>query len=76
MTFGSPLFGSSRVLARVARRRIEGVGERLKPLRERRRTAHKPAQLFRFAAGRFKKLKDRGILFPFYRDIVLFTTLH
>jgi 8-oxo-dGTP diphosphatase len=30
----------------------------LKPLRE-------PAQLFRFAAARFEKLKDKGILFPF-----------
>jgi len=37
----------------------------LKPLREWRSTGRKPAQLFRFAAGRFEKLKDKGILFPF-----------
>jgi len=37
----------------------------LKPLREMRHTGRKPAQLFRFAAGRFEKLKDKGILFPF-----------
>jgi len=37
----------------------------LKPLREWRRTGRKPAQLFRFAAPRFEKLKDKGILFPF-----------
>jgi 8-oxo-dGTP diphosphatase len=37
----------------------------LKPLREWQRTGRKPAQLFRFAASRFEKLKDKGILFPF-----------
>jgi 8-oxo-dGTP diphosphatase len=37
----------------------------LKPLREWRNTGRKPAQLFRFAAGRFEKLRDKGILFPF-----------
>jgi len=37
----------------------------LKPLREKRVTGRKPAQLFQFAAGRFEKLKDKGILFPF-----------
>lgn len=37
----------------------------LKPLREWRHTGRKPAQLFRFAAARFEKLKDKGILFPF-----------
>jgi 8-oxo-dGTP diphosphatase len=37
----------------------------LKPLREWQHTGRKPAQLFRFAAARFEKLKDRGILFPF-----------
>jgi ADP-ribose pyrophosphatase YjhB (NUDIX family) len=37
----------------------------LKPLREWRRTGRKPARLFSFAAGRFEKLKDKGILFPF-----------
>ena len=44
---------------KVARLRI------LKPLRERQRTGRKPAQLFRFAAAKFEKLKDKGILFPF-----------
>lgn len=37
----------------------------LKPLHEWQRTGRKPAQLFRFAAARFEKLKDKGILFPF-----------
>lgn len=37
----------------------------LKPVREWRETGRKPAQLFRFAAGTFEKLKDKGILFPF-----------
>lgn len=37
----------------------------LKPLREWRKTGRKPAQLYRFAAARFEKLKDKGILFPF-----------
>jgi len=37
----------------------------LKPLREWQRSGRKPAQLFRFAAARFEKLKDKGILFPF-----------
>jgi 8-oxo-dGTP diphosphatase len=37
----------------------------LKPLREWQRTGGKPARLFRFAAARFEKLKDKGILFPF-----------
>jgi len=46
------------------RRKIALLGI-LKPLREWQRTGRKPAQLFRFAAARFEKLKDRGILFPF-----------
>jgi hypothetical protein len=37
----------------------------LKPLREWQRTGRKPAQLHRFSASRFEKLKDMGILFPF-----------
>lgn len=37
----------------------------LRPLREWQHTGRKPAQLFRFAASRFEKLKDKGILFPF-----------
>lgn len=37
----------------------------LKPAHEWRRTGRKPARLYRFAAARFEKLKDRGILFPF-----------
>ena len=46
------------------RRKIALLGI-LKPLRERQYTGRKPAQLFRFAAARFEKLKDKGILFPF-----------
>jgi 8-oxo-dGTP diphosphatase len=37
----------------------------LKPLREWQHTGRKPARLFRFAAARFEKLKDKGIFFPF-----------
>jgi 8-oxo-dGTP diphosphatase len=46
------------------RRKIALLGI-LKPLREWQRTGRKPAQFFRFAASRFEKLKDKGILFPF-----------
>lgn len=46
------------------RRKIALLGI-LKPLRKWRRTGRKPAQLYRFAAARFEKLKDKGILFPF-----------
>ena len=46
------------------RRKISLLGI-LKPLREWQRTGRKPAQLFRFAAARFEKLRDKGILFPF-----------
>jgi hypothetical protein len=37
----------------------------LKPLDEHQPSARRPAQLFRFVASRFEKLKDKGILFPF-----------
>jgi 8-oxo-dGTP diphosphatase len=37
----------------------------LKPLNQWRRTGRKPARLYRFAAKKFEKLKDKGILFPF-----------
>ena len=37
----------------------------LKPLKEYQRAGQRPAQLFRFVATRFEKLKDKGILFPF-----------
>ena len=37
----------------------------LKPLREHRGGGQRPAQLYRFVAARFEKLKDKGILFPF-----------
>jgi 8-oxo-dGTP diphosphatase len=37
----------------------------LKPLPEYRRGGQRPAQLYRFIAARFEKLKDKGILFPF-----------
>jgi 8-oxo-dGTP diphosphatase len=49
---------------RNSRRKLALLGI-LKPLREWQRTGRKPAQLFRFAAARFEKLKDKGILFPF-----------
>jgi 8-oxo-dGTP diphosphatase len=53
-----------RLDKRNFRRKIALLGI-LKPLREWRRTGRKPAQLYRFAASRFEKLKDKGILFPF-----------
>jgi 8-oxo-dGTP diphosphatase len=37
----------------------------LEPLKEYQRAGRRPAQLFRFVAARFEKLKDKGILFPF-----------
>jgi len=37
----------------------------LKPLNQWRRTGRKPARLYSFAAKKFEKLKDKGILFPF-----------
>ena len=37
----------------------------LKPLPEYRRGGQRPAQLHKFQAARFEKLKDKGILFPF-----------
>ena len=37
----------------------------LNPLPEYRRGGQRPAQLYRFVAARFEKLKDKGILFPF-----------
>ena len=37
----------------------------LKPLPEYRRGGQRPAQLYRFVAARFEKLKDKGIPFPF-----------
>jgi len=46
------------------RRKIALLGI-LKPLREWQRRGRKPARLFQFAAARFEKLKDKGILFPF-----------
>ncbi|HEY4358076.1 MAG TPA: NUDIX domain-containing protein [Acidobacteriaceae bacterium] len=37
----------------------------LKPLREFQHGGQRPAQLFKFVATKFEKLKDKGILFPF-----------
>jgi 8-oxo-dGTP diphosphatase len=37
----------------------------LKPVAEYRRGIQRPARLYRFVAGRFEKLKDKGIFFPF-----------
>jgi 8-oxo-dGTP diphosphatase len=46
------------------RRKIELL-RILKPISEYRRGGQRPARLYRFAAARFEKLKDKGILFPF-----------
>ncbi|MBI3725767.1 NUDIX hydrolase [bacterium] len=46
------------------RRKVELLGI-LRPTKEVRRAGRRPARLYRFAASRFEKLKDKGILFPF-----------
>lgn len=46
-------------------RRKMAILKILKPLPEYRRGGQRPAQLYRFVAARFEKLKDKGILFPF-----------
>jgi 8-oxo-dGTP diphosphatase len=46
-------------------RRKMSVLKILKPLPEYRRGGQRPAQLYRFVATRFEKLKDKGVLFPF-----------
>jgi 8-oxo-dGTP diphosphatase len=46
-------------------RRKMSILKILKPLPEYRRGGQRPAQLHRFVAVRFEKLKDKGILFPF-----------
>jgi 8-oxo-dGTP diphosphatase len=53
-----------RIDKRNFRRKL-ALLEVLKPLKEWRQTGRKPAQLYRFAAERFEKLRDKGILFPF-----------
>ena len=37
----------------------------LEPLKEQKKEITRPAQLFRFSEHRFRKLTDKGILFPF-----------
>jgi ADP-ribose pyrophosphatase YjhB (NUDIX family) len=46
-------------------RRKMSVLKILKPIKEYQRGGQRPAQLYRFVAARFEKLKDKGILFPF-----------
>jgi 8-oxo-dGTP diphosphatase len=46
-------------------RRKMSLLEILKPLKEFQHNGRRPAQLFKFVASRFEKLKDKGILFPF-----------
>jgi 8-oxo-dGTP diphosphatase len=47
------------------RRKIELLGI-LTPLKQQKRAGpSRPAQLFRFSAAKFEKLRDKGILFPF-----------
>jgi len=53
-----------RLDKRNVRRKIELV-KILKPVAEYRRGGQRPARLYRFAAARFEKLKDKGILFLF-----------
>jgi 8-oxo-dGTP diphosphatase len=54
-----------RLDKRNFRRKMELLGI-LMPIKEWSRDARsRPAQLYRFSAKRFEKLKDKGILFPF-----------
>lgn len=54
-----------RLDKRNFRRKVELLGI-LTPLREYRDLGRaRPAQLYRFSASRFEKLRDKGILFPF-----------
>jgi 8-oxo-dGTP diphosphatase len=54
-----------RLDKRNFRRKMELLGI-LTPLKEWSRDARtRPAQLYKFSAARFEKLKDKGILFPF-----------
>jgi len=53
-----------RLDKRNFRRKLAILGI-LSPTRQVRRGVGKPARLYRFAASRFEKLKDKGILFPF-----------
>lgn len=46
------------------RRKIALLGI-LKPLNEWQHAGRKPARLYRFAASKFEKLKDKGLPFPF-----------
>jgi 8-oxo-dGTP diphosphatase len=47
------------------RRKIDLLGI-LTPIRHAQRPGRtRPAQLYRFSAARFEKLRDKGILFPF-----------
>jgi 8-oxo-dGTP diphosphatase len=46
-------------------RRKMSILKILKPLKEHRRGGQRPAQLYRFVAARFEKLKDKGLPFPF-----------
>lgn len=46
-------------------RRKMAILKILKPLKQYQPSARRPAQLFRFVASRFEKLKDKGIVFPF-----------
>lgn len=55
---------AKRIDKRNFRRKIQLLGI-LTALRESRATGRRPAQLYRFSARRFEKLKDKGILFPF-----------
>ena len=55
----------SRKLDKRNFRRKMSILKILKPLAEYRRGGQRPAQLYRFVARRFEKLKDKGILFPF-----------
>lgn len=54
-----------RLDKRNFRRKIELLGI-LSPLKQHKRAGpSRPAQLYRFSAEKFEKLKDKGILFPF-----------
>lgn len=55
----------TRALPKTCQQESAGSPLAVNPVREWQHPGRKPAQLFPFAASRFEKLKDKGILFPF-----------
>lgn len=47
---------------------FSGQGKWEQQLKEYQSNVGRPAQLFQFVAARFEKLKDKGIIFPFWES--------